>query len=259
MNYSELQKLLNKYDQQKVGVYIDYLRSLESNDKNFWFRNFKASQASALYKKVAIDNLFIDGDTITLSWKKKVCIDYNYQAYKNRLLNIYPETQFDMQLVKEGDSFSFVKDDGNVTYTHRMGNPFDSKRKIIGTYCIIKNSRGQFIETLHMEEIAKMKNIAKTKHVWNEWEGEMILKSVIKRACKRHFKDVVTNIEKLDNENYELKNVDLDTEVQKSIEEAKTPVELINVYNLYTGRLKDEQAFLSLLSEKRKEIEDDNT
>ena len=35
----------------------------------------------------------------------------------------------------------------------------------------------------------------------------MVLKSVIKRSCKRHFKDLVTNIEETDKDNYNLDNV----------------------------------------------------
>jgi hypothetical protein len=265
MEYKELTLLLKDYDQEKVNVYLGYLRQLETDKdrnkqlKNKWFGFFKASQAAALYKKVAIDNIYIDGDTVTLANKGKVMANYNYQAYKNKLLNVYPESKFDLQIVREGDTFEFKKESGKVIYTHVFGSPFKLKDKTIGTYCIIKNNRGEFIEFLNMDEVAKMKNVAMTKNIWNTWEDEMILKSVIKRACKRHFKDVVTNMESIDNENYDLENVDLDSEVQGKIEKATTAKELMDIYTLNKGKLKDETAFLNLLSEKRKELEDENT
>jgi len=260
MNYDELNLLLKEYPKENVSVYVGYLSDIEANkDKNKWFNYFKPSQAASLFKKVALDGLLIDGDSITLSYKGKVMADYNYQAYKNKLLNIYPETLFDLQIVSKGDAFEFRKENGKVIYKHVLGNPFSNDKQTIGAYCIIKNNRGQFIEVLNMKEIGKMKNVAKTKNVWNTWEDEMVLKSVIKRACKRHFKDIVTNIEALDNENYDLDKVDLDFEVQEKIENSKTATELTNVYNLYKSQIKDEPAFLASLTEKRKELEHENS
>lgn len=265
MNYQELTQLLCDYDKEKVNVYLGYLRQLETDKgrdkqlKNKWFSFFKASQAAALYKKVAIDNIYIDGDTVTLANKGKVIANYNYQAYKNKLLNVYPESKFDLQIVREGDSFESKKESGKVVYTHVFGSPFQLNNKTIGSYCVIKNNRGEFIEFLNMEEIAKMKNVAKTKNIWNTWEDEMILKSVIKRACKRHFKDIVTNMESIDNENYDLKNVDLDSEVQSKIESAQTVKQVVDIYKIYKGKLKDETAFLEMLGNKRKELENANT
>jgi len=265
MEYKELTLLLKDYDQEKVNVYLGYLRQLETDKdrnnqlKNKWFGFFKASQAAALYKKVAIDNIYIDGDTVTLANKGKVMANYNYQAYKNKLLNVYPESKFDLQIVRQGDTFEFKKESGKVIYTHVFGSPFELKNKTIGAYCVIKNNRGEFLEFLNMNEIAKMKNVAKTHRIWDIWEDEMVLKSVMKRSCKRHFKDVVTNMESIDNENYDLENVDLDSEVQVKIEKATTAKELMDIYTLNKGKLKDETAFLNLLSEKRKELEDENT
>lgn len=265
MEYAELKHLLADYDQEKVNVYLAYLRQLEvskgkdKQPKNKWFAHFTANQAASIYKKVAIDNIYIDGDTVTLTFKGKVMANYNYQAYKNKLLNVYPESKFDLQIVKQGDAFEFKKESGKVIYTHVFASPFSLENKTIGTYCVIKNNRGEFIEFLNMEEIAKMKNVAKTKNIWETWEDEMILKSVIKRACKRHFKDLVTNIESIDNENYDLENVDLESEVQKKIENSKTAKEVMDIYRLYKGKLKDETAFLQMLGNKRKEIENENS
>lgn len=260
MNYESIKSELADYNQVEVGIFIDYLKKLETDKdrqkqlRNKWFAYFKEAQAVGLYKKVALDELYIDGDTITIAFKGAVIISYNYQAYKNKLLNVYPESLFDVQLVNEGDTFSFRKESGKVIYSHELNNPFDEVKKIIGCYCIIKNNRGEFIETLNMTEVKKMKNVAKTQAIWNVWEGEMILKSVMKRACKRHFKDTIVNMEVLDNENYDLDTVNLMSEVQSEIEDCKSLEELNEVYAKYKDNSGDEVQFLSLLGEKKVEL-----
>lgn len=261
MNYEALKTRLAKYNQEEVNVFIQYLKNLETEKdkqgklKNAWFRYFTEEQAYNLYSKVALDELYIDGQTITLQFAYgSVNANYNYQAYKNKLLKIYPETLFDIQNVFQGDTFSFKKASGKVLYNHSINNPFSDNKVIIGCYCIIKNKRGEFIETLNNTEIQKMRNIAKTQTIWNTWETEMTLKSVIKRACKRHFNDVVVNIEKIDNENYELENVSLESEVQSKIQECTEIDELGVIYDEYKDKVSDEPAFLSMLTAKKLEL-----
>jgi hypothetical protein len=207
-----------------------------------------------VYIKVAIDGLSIDGETITLQYRKKLIISYNYQAYKNKVLLIYPESIFDMQLVHKGDSFSFRKESGKVIYSHEIKEPFKRDKEIIGTYCIVKNSRGEVLETLEMEEVAKMKNTSKMKGIWDAWFGEMVLKSVIKRACKRHFRDITTNMDNLDNEGYEPENVTIDSLIQTKISEVKTFDELGTLYHKEEGNVKDKVRFTQLLGDRREEL-----
>lgn len=261
MDYKIVQHNLSEYNNVNIEIFIKYLKFLEKDKKkdqtlaNPWFPYFKDDEASEIYKKVAKDNVFIDGETITLSNRGgKVIVSYNYQAYKNILLNVYPESTFDIQVVNEGDDFSFFKDSGKVIYSHRLKDPFATNNKIIGTYCIIKNSRGEFLETLNMADIAKMKAVAPTKNIWNEWESEMVLKSVIKRACKRHFRDIVVNVERLDNENYDLESVNVDNLVQSSIEKSTTFAELTKIYNENVNSVPDKVNFMRLLGEKKEKL-----
>ena len=162
MNYQTIQTGLTDYNPTEVSIFLDYCKRLEEGKNSTgekrapWFPYVKEDQLIGLYKKVAKDDgLFIDGETITLDKKGEVMVTYNYQAYKNKLLTIYPESLFDLQNVYDGDTFSFKKVSGKVIYEHKFGNPFDLSRKIIGTYCIIKNKRGEFIETLNQDDIQK--------------------------------------------------------------------------------------------------------
>lgn len=260
MNYDKIIKDLHGYETTHVNNYITYLKFLESEKtkdqktKNAWFAFQKEEQLSEFYKKVASDNVFIDGETITIGFRGKLLITYNYQAYKNLVLNVYPETLFDMQNVHDGDSFSFNKENGKVIYSHKINNPFALNKKIIGTYCIIKNSRGEFLETLNMQDIEKMKAVATTKNIWEDWQSEMVLKSVIKRACKRHFRDIVVNVEKIDNENNDLDRVNVEDLIQSKIEKAGTFEELTNIYKSEKDNVKDLVNFTRLLGERKEEL-----
>lgn len=268
MEYSKIKEGLKGYPSTEVQVFITYLQKLETEKswsgankgqpKNRWFGYFTEDQAINLFKKVALDGLFIDGDTITLQYKAGVMVSYNYQAYKNKLLNIYPETKFDIQNVYKGDEFTFEKKSGKVIYNHKLNNPFATDREIIGCYCIIKNSRGEFLETLNNTEIQKMRAVAKTHNVWDNWYEEMTLKSVIKRACKRHFKDITTNIEMLDNENYDLEKIDVEISLQKEIEDAGTLEELEAIYKDNINSVKDETQFLRMLTNQKNIINENS-
>ena len=260
MDYNIVQNGLKDYDKNEVNVFINYLKDVETQKDregklvNQWFQYAKAEQLIDLYKKVALDKLYIDGSTITLQFKGKLMVSYNYQAYKNKLLQVYPETLFDIQNVFAGDTFSFKKESGKVFYTHQINNPFENNKTIIGCYCIVKNKRGDFIETLNIDEINKMRNSAKTKNIWDSWFSEMTLKSVIKRACKRHFNDIVINVETLDNDNYEPETAEFDSEIKHKINSCNTLDELQAVYDDFKGKVKDEKMLISLLSTRKKEI-----
>jgi recombinational DNA repair protein RecT len=132
----------------------------------------------------------------------KMTIDYH--TYKNKLLETYPESIIDIQLVFDGDDLNFSKESGKIIYNHKINNPFAKDKKAIGGYCVIKNRMGEFLEIMNDTEIQKCKQVAKMKTIWNTWETEMYLKTIIKRACKRFFHDIVKEIEDKDNEDYDL-------------------------------------------------------
>jgi hypothetical protein len=165
-----------------------------------------------------------------------------------------------MQLIYEypdgtKDDFSFLKQNGKVIYSHQIKDPFDNNAKIYGVYCIIKNRRGEFLEPLNMATIEQMKSAAKLKNVWDKWFSEMVMKSVIKRACKRHFKDITQNMDNIDNENYDLeKSVDFDEVIKKKITESTTFAELTKIYKAENKTISDKVNFMKLLGDRKEEL-----
>jgi hypothetical protein len=233
MDSKKIKRYLKDYPGAHVEKFLQHVQHKETERKsdgslsNPWFRNVTEEDLSQLFKIVSSDGVYIDGKSVSLAWKsKKLTVNYDYQAYKNRLLHVYPETEFDIQNVYKADKFVFHKKDGAVSYSHDIIDPFDTSREIVGAYCIIKNKRGQFIETVNMADIQKMRSHSNFKKTWEEWFDRMVLKSVIKRGCKSHFDDVTGDIDAVDNLDYDLNNETPEKDVFEQIEEFKKTEDL---------------------------------
>lgn len=243
MDKNKIVEALKGHTQEDVEKFASYcVRLSVERDrktgqlKNPWVLKIPEQQLANYFKRVAKDGLIFDGVHISL---QSTGISYDYIAYKNKMFFAYSESEVDVSLVYEGDEFSFWKESGKVTYTHKITNPFEQKN-IIGGYCVIKNRRGEFITLLSREDIDKHRKVAKTDYIWQQWFAEMALKTVIKKACKQHFSDIYQNIENNDNENYELENpIDLDLKYKQEIDEIETVKELKAYYDKNKGKGKD--------------------
>jgi hypothetical protein len=235
MDHEIIKQGLSQYPENQVNNYIAYLYKLETEKspkgepKNPWMKQRKDDFLIRIFKAVADDGLVFDGDDITLQSNG---VSYNYQAFKNKMLLAYPETVLDVSLVYESDTFQFSKQSGKVQYTHNIGSPFErDDSAIIGAYCVIKNHRGEFLTLLSKKDIDKHRKVAKTDYIWKSWFAEMAMKTIMKKACKQHFKDVFKTIETMDNENYDLEklNDDIPEAQDKYINEIDNILEIENL------------------------------
>jgi len=255
-----MKELLKGFDENKVDIFLTYLKQLETTvDKDkkviaWWYKNITPIQFASAFKKVAESGLFIDGDSITLNYKGKMIITYDYHAYKNKINLIYPETIFDFQVVYVGDIFTFRKENGKVIYSHKIENPFGLKKEIVGAYGIVKNKRGEFIELLNKDDIDKMKNTSTMKNIWDKWYDRMVLKSIIKRICSIHFHDITKTIDDVDNETNEPGRATISDLIQREIEDATTESELTKIYKENVAKVDDKEAFIKMLASKKNEI-----
>lgn len=257
--FDKIKVLLSTFDKQKIDVYIAYLKQLQDEKKdgkpvNWWFNKISELEYANAFKKVASTGLFIDGDSVTLNYRKKLVIIYDYHAYQNKVRLVYPESVFDFQLVHEGDKFSFKKESGKVIYSHEIGDPFNNDKVIKGAYGVIKNNKGEFIDFLNMEDIKKMKNTSLMKNIWDAWFDRMVLKSIIKRLCNMHFKDIVKEMDKIDNETNQPERALISEQLQKKIDEAKTQKELTTIFNENIDSVEDYESFVTILSNRKKEF-----
>lgn len=248
MEKHEIKTLLKNHNEQDVDKYASYcIRLLKDKDKktgqpkNPWMQKKKPEELAALFERVHHEGLIFDGEDITL---QSTGVSYGYNAYKNKMFLAYPESKIDLHLVYTNDEFDFSKESGKVKYLHKISNPFNQRDEdIIGGYCVIKNRRGEFLTLLSKAQIDKHRKVAKTDYVWKAWFPEMCLKTVIKKACKTHFKDVYKNIEEMDNENY-----DLDKSVDKS-EVEELSEQIIEKLEHYQGD--DKRDIQKLCAEKK--------
>ena len=233
MNIDTIKTALTKYNQDEVDTFIAYLNHLANEKKqgaykNPWLQHRNDDYLINCFKQVSKDGLVFDGKHITL---QSTGISFDYIAFKNKMLTVYPESLFDVQLVRSGDKFKFSKDSGHITYQHEITNPFGDS-DVVGAYCIIKNKRGEFLTTLSRAEIDKHRMVAKTDFIWKAWFDEMSLKTVIKKACKQHFADVFSNMEVLDNEQQDIEQpLGISVETKQAIEAIDCMDALKDYYN----------------------------
>lgn len=200
------QRVLNygasEEDAKKFIIHVDeFLSKYKKDDKgNKIFNKLDAGYAYKAFVIVDTVGLKFDGiNAVFTGWKR---FFFTADGYKNKVLLTYPETKFDLQLVNDGDDFKIAKESGSIIYTHNISDPFGNNKRITGAYVVLKTDRGEYFESINQDTFNKMKNNAMNSQTWDMWASEFWLKSVVKRACKRHFKDVTIEIDKLDNSDY---------------------------------------------------------
>jgi hypothetical protein len=243
-------------------AYVAKLKTEKGQDgklKNWWAPQKDDAFWENCWHVAEQSGLKFDGKHLTITQNG---LTFDYVAYKNKMLQVYPDSIIDCSLVYKGDSFAFEKENGKVTYKHIINNPFEhEKEKLIGGYCVIKNKRGEFLTLLSIPEIEQAKKVAKTDAIWKAWYAEMCLKTVIKKAVKFHFDDIYTVMEEEDNKNYDLDLIEDKPEfpeaLKNAIMEAADCTALKDIYkreynNLSTAALKAE--FIQLATTRKQEL-----
>jgi len=210
---------LAEYKTNDVERYANYIKAImdlkdkkTNKPKNPFLFYVTLENHITNFKRIVDEGLIFDGKHITL---QSTGISLDYVAYKNKMLLVYPETKMDFGVVYEGDDFTFRKESGKVIYIHDYKNPFSQiDKNITGCYCVIKNSRGEFLTLLDKAAIDKHRSVARGDTFWAKWFVEMVKKTVIKKACKDHFDDMYVEIEAIDNAT----NIDLENPLEISVE-----------------------------------------
>lgn len=262
MEPQNISAMLADYDQGPVENYISYLVGLSTEKKNNkpknpWMSYKTDEYLATAFKKVALDGLVFDGEDITL---QNTGISYSYQAYKNKMLIQYPESVIDVSIVHANDTFKFSKKSGHVEYVHNIADPFDqSEKTVTGAYCVIKNKRGEFLTLLSKADIDKHRKVAKTDYIWKAWFLEMAMKTIMKKACKQHFKDIYQNIETIDNENYDVDQpLGIEIDTKAAVEEINTLEELKKFYHENKNLQSDKKDFNKLISTRKEKLSQEN-
>lgn len=187
----------NNYPAEKVSKAVAYLSGADATQKH------NQGELYSLVVRYLNAGTNLDGINVVLTGKNMGLITFH--GYMNKVKANH-KVFFDIQLVREGDTFSFAKESGSVVYSHQIGDPFNDK-PINGAYCVVKFDNGnESLELLNKEDFEKMKSSSRNQATWNKWESEFWRKSVIKRACKIYFAEEVEQLEAIDNEDFGLEN-----------------------------------------------------
>lgn len=250
IDIKKIKELLTSYNEKEVTAYVEYITKSATDKKadgtltNPFYKDLTSEILAKEFIEVKRQGLVYDGKHIT---RGKLGVQYDYVAYKNKMLLAYPDSKIDAQLVYKKDIFNVAKESGSVVYSHTIVEPFNRKDDdIIGAYCVIKNTRGEFLTTLTKDELQKHRKIAKTDYIWSKWVVEMSMKTVFKKAVKFHYDDIFEEMEKEDEKNYDLEKLnieDQDLEIIKKIEDTKTVEELRIVYKENKKKIKDISKF----------------
>lgn len=250
--YQELKKLLEEagHPKDEVQQYISYCAALEQDSKGWWMKEESVRKLQTYFEQVKREGLVFDGQHVSLN---KRGITYDYVAYKNKLLSVYPEAKVDPRLVYEGDTFTYSYDSGKLSYTYKPSDPFkQAPGGIIGAYCVIITDRGQFMTTLSKEEIDKHRQVSLMKNIWEKWYREMAYKTVIKKACKDHFNDVFEAMNEEDNKQVDLEiPLDLPENVVNEITNITT-LEGLRTYKKESSH--HGEAFERMIAKRQKEL-----
>lgn len=257
---------LKEFNQEEVISYINYLAKLESEEKedkqtkkktksNPWIQYRKVEDLSEAFKLVKKNWLQFDWKHITM---QSTWVSFDYIAYKNKMLLVYPESILDIQLVYEWEDISFWKENWKIAYKHIMWNPFlQTEDRIIWWYCVIKNKRWEFLTILNKDEIDKHRKVAKTDSIWKNWLKEMSLKTIIKKSVKIHFDDIYSEIIEIDNEENDLENNPINLELSW-----KSEVDIIETLDDLKKYWEENKwkwvEFARYVVKKRKELETKN-
>tara|TARA_R110000796_G_scaffold185721_2_gene302594 strand:- start:606 stop:1556 length:951 start_codon:yes stop_codon:yes gene_type:complete len=262
-NYKELEKKLQNHDSNKVNdliTHLKYLQTATKKDKSFtckWFSFLDIDKVIILFNKAISQNLHIDGKHIIIENRAgQIRLSYDYIAYKNKLLTVYPSAKFDFNVVYKGDDFSIAKKDGKVYYDHKLNNPFDNKdENVTGVYCIIKIDTGDFFITLDIQEINQLRSIATSDDIWKKWFKDMCIKSAIKKIVSKHFDDIYTDINQNDNDYINLENpIDIELELKQRIEKIEDIGDLKVFYQNELPKVTNKNSFIKSLSIHKKNL-----
>ena len=118
-------------------------------------------------------------------WVKKVTYLPMIRGIINRVLKSGKVISFWAEVVHEGEAFTLDTSQGYRRPVHAP-DYFNRRGQIVGAYAVAKFSNGVIdCEILDRLELDKIRAVAKTKNVWDQWFAEKAKVAAMKRHSKR--------------------------------------------------------------------------
>lgn len=195
--------------------------------------------ASAL--KAAQDGLLPDGkESAFVPFKNKITFMPMIAGILKKVRNSGELGSLAVHVIFQNDKFRFWVDK-NAEHLEFEPNLFNDRGEPIGAFAIATTKTGEnYIEVMNKKEIESVKNMARSKNVWESafW-GEMWKKTVLRRLSKRL--PMSTDLEGLiqsDDELYDLKQMEQPKLESKRVSRVETLLE--NIEDISSVQLEDD-------------------
>jgi phage RecT family recombinase len=219
-NYNKIKSLVS--DEKSVKHYATVLGNQTQAEKylntalQYILKNRKIqlcnpqSVKNCVYDAVNM-KLYLDSrqHAYIIPYNNEATLQVGWRGYVAKLKEANQTIDVRVGVIWPEDTFSISESTYIDTYELKRGKPFRSDyHNVSGTFCLLSytigNQKYAKITLMDREEINKVKGCAKTKNVWESWEGEQICKTVIKRAAKVNFASAIADLDAKDNQQYDL-------------------------------------------------------
>lgn len=137
-------------------------------------------------------------------------LQIGYRGYLDRLGKHLKGFVPVVECVYKADAIIVGRKGDQAICEHTPANPFGTQNDtdVVGAYAYLSwmtgNKRVSVVTTIDRATINKIMAVAKTKSIWNAWFTEKVKVAVIRRACKMHFSALTDDLDRADNDNFDL-------------------------------------------------------
>lgn len=203
--YDIFQATLTPAKQTEFQMCRDYYRKCyNSKDAKLAFiKKLKPEDVISLWQRAQKWGVNLDGEQIWFDERSGIMT--NWIGIRNMVFHRYPKARFDVQVVLEGDELVYGRTHNGVTYEFKKKNAFeelklkfkfskqtgvtlDGETNLQGAFGVLATNDGtgtEIMEIITKDDLMQIIQSSRSINNWNKWTGEMIIKTVFKRICKR--------------------------------------------------------------------------
>lgn len=201
--YDEFQATLTPEKQTEFQMFRGYYKKCLDDPKKAFVRKWKPEDIIALWQRAQKWGVNLDGEQIWFD--ERLGLMTNWIGVRNMVFHRYPKARFDVQVVLEGDELTYGRTQNGVTYEYKKANAFeelqlkfkmdkvkgiylDGKTNLQGAFGVLATNDGtgtEVMEIITKDDLMQIIQSSRNLSNWNKWTGEMIIKTVFKRICKR--------------------------------------------------------------------------
>lgn len=203
--FEQFQATLIPAKQTEFKMFRNYYRKcrLSNETKYAFIKKLTPEDVIALWQRAQKWGVNLDGEQIWFD--ERLGLMTNWIGIRNMVFHRYPKARFDVQVVLEGDELTYGRTHNGVTYEFKKKNAFEELRlqfKLVkgqgvvldgdtnlkGVFGVIATNDGtgtEAIEVITKEDLMQIIQSSRNVNNWNKWTGEMLIKTVFKRICKR--------------------------------------------------------------------------